>query len=184
MGNIVTHSSVLVPSTVFDEKDSLNMACCTFRKEDRTFTPSASEQRRSCVSYASLNVSAVRSTPYRPRLDIEASIPNIPVSNIGTLILANNQNSDPEPLSSWTIQEQQVLIDSLSKHPQARENESYRQRLMETVKMKLPNKTLDEIKECYNYLREVRLAHVKCRRSSLNQRVSPNQEGKALTFQT
>ncbi len=181
MGNII---SVQVPLTGFEEKGSLDTSCCTCRKDAQSSNSDSTDaHRRRRASNASSNMAAARNAPYTTRLDIEGSTPWAPNSNSGTGFL-DCKNSGPEPLTNWTAQEQQVLIDSLNKHPQARENESYRQRLIERVRRNLPNKSLGEIRECYTYLRDVRLACVKCSPTSLNEPVSPNNGGKSLTFET
>ncbi len=181
-GNTVS-TELDTPSTAFEENRSLNTACCACRKENPIIPDANETQGRRGISYTSLNMSAARNAPYTSRLGIEESITSNPVPSTETGMPAYRIKS-PEPLTSWTSHEQQVLVDLLNKHPQARENESYRQRLLERVQQELPSKSLEEIKECYAYLREVRLACVKSRRSSLNQPASPRLGSEFSRFQT
>ena len=68
-------------------------------------------------------------------------------------------NTEPQPLRNWTQSQQKVLIDSLSLHPQARDNPEYRRKLAMRTQTHLPNKSVDEIEECYKHLQAARIAH-------------------------
>jgi hypothetical protein len=187
--NLKTHSSVLVPFCVLKESVSLENSCCARGKEDQTCVKETIEvqRRKSACAGVSCGVSPARSAPYTSRLDIEGSISRASLSDDEPEIflgIPDCKNSDPEPLINWTIEEQQVLIDSLNKHPQARENESYRRRLIDRVRRELPNKSLGEIRECCAYLLELRLAGVRYSRFELFKPVSPRNVRKEVLFQT
>lgn len=87
--------------------------------------------------------------------------------------------SEPKPFRNWTTFEQQVLIHSLHEHPQARENASYRFKLIERIQRQLPQKSMEEIEACYDYLQAVRRSH-----RGFTQSLSSFKSIKPATFQT
>jgi hypothetical protein len=198
MGNTAnTRSSVLVPevpvSTAFEEGCSLKSTCCSHVKDaplKEKADGTTEAQTRRGVRRVSLNTSGVRSAPYTSKIDIEGKIctPTLSVDDpeicLEIKFISDCKNSAPVPLSCWTIQEQQVLIDSLNLHPQARENDSYRQKLMKRIRKDLPSKSLDEIRECYRYLQDVRVAHVRYSRATAIRPASPRHGGTLVTLQT
>ena len=67
---------------------------------------------------------------------------------------------EPEPLHNWTFAEQKIIIDSLNDHPQARDNIDYRRRLIVArTRSQLPEKSLEEIEECYKHLQAARISY-------------------------
>jgi hypothetical protein len=188
MGNSLnTNSSALMPLAMFDGGVSLEKACCSCRKEEHRCEDQNTTEPQKRRGVRSLSfIAARRSAPYSSRIGIEGFTPTSPLSSDDPgccLGIPACKNSDPEPLTSWTIKEQQILIDSLNEHPQARANESYRQRLMERVQsVDLPNKSLDEIRKCYAHLLDIRLAVV--RDSRFSQPTRLRQGGGAVIFET
>ena len=179
-----------LPLTEFKERTFLEKSCCSCRKEEQAFVQDTNEteiQKRRGVRHVSFKTPAMRSAPYSSRIDIEGltSPPTLPGDDLSPdhLGIQTCKNSDLYTLASWTIQEQQVLVDSLNEHPQARENESYRQKLMQRVQSELPNKSLDEIRRCYTHLMDIRLADVRQSRFSAIQSAGPRKE-KELIFNT
>ena len=180
-------------TSLLNERVTLNSTCC-LRGKKETFDSMESdisdEKTRRGVRRVWFNTMTVRNAPYTSNLDIERGIPKSTLSDHDTEIcLGINfepdcKPSDPEPLKSWTRHEQQILIDSLKEHPQARENESYRRKLMKKVRHELPHKSLVEIKECYAYLLDVRLSHVRYDRFVAIRPASPSQGRKPVKFQT
>jgi hypothetical protein len=188
---------VIVPvvpvSTAFEDGCSLKSTCCSRGKEDtfiEVYDKTNETQNRRGVRRVSFNTYGVRSAPYTSKIDIEGKICTSTLSADDPEICLEIQfisackNSAPAPLASWTIQEQQVLIDSLNLHPQARENESYRQKLMQRIRNELPSKSLDEIRECYAYLQAVRVAHVRHSRATAIRPASPRHGGALVTLRT
>ena len=73
---------------------------------------------------------------------------------------ANLRSEELEPLPNWTLGQQQIIIDSLKVHPQARENKEYRLRLIMTrTRHQLPEKSVEEIEECYRHLQTARILY-------------------------
>ena len=66
---------------------------------------------------------------------------------------------EPEPLTNWTVQEQRILISELKECPQARRDPESLQKLFERTHRALPQKSKDDIQECYRYLEVMRIAY-------------------------
>ena len=171
--------------TALNESISLKSTCCVRGKDDPLnpleLDATSEAKARRGVRKVSFNTKTVRSAPYTSKIDIEGRISTLsmilsdkdPEICLVTTFEPACKHSDPEPLKSWTNHEQQVLIDSLNEHPQAREDESYRRKLMDRVRKDLPNKSLEEIRECYAYLLKVRIALARCSRFAAIHAASP-----------
>jgi hypothetical protein len=68
------------------------------------------------------------------------------------------KTSDTPPLPGWTQKEQSVLMSELKADPQARKNPETLQLLFERTHRIIPNKSLEEIEVCYNYLESKKIA--------------------------
>lgn len=65
---------------------------------------------------------------------------------------------DPPPMLGWTQKEQRALISELDKHPQARKHPDHLRVLFERTHRVIPNKSLEEIEECYKYVERSKIA--------------------------
>ena len=91
---------------------------------------------------------------------------------------ANLRSEELEPLPNWTLGQQRIIIDSLKVHPQARENKEYRRRLIMTrTRHQLPEKSVEEIEECYRHLQTARILYYLSIKSQAESR-------RGLRFQT
>ena len=65
----------------------------------------------------------------------------------------------PAPMKDWTAGEQQVLIDQLETNPQAWRHHAHRERVFEKTHRLLPEKTMEQIEQCYQHLQSKRIAY-------------------------
>ena len=65
----------------------------------------------------------------------------------------------PAPMQDWTAREQQVLIDELEANPQSRRHHAHRERVFEKTHRLLPEKTMEQIEQCYQHLQSKRIAY-------------------------
>ncbi len=66
---------------------------------------------------------------------------------------------DPEPMSSWTVQQQRIFISQLNEHPQSRKHPDHLRIAIEKTHRLMPDKTIQEIEECYKHLQVKRIAY-------------------------
>ena len=90
------------------------------------------------------------------------------VPSLSTLETLKKDNADrldssrkryPEPLKTWTKDEQAILIEILEKNPKARRDAQSLGRLLERAHALLPAKSSQEIKECYSHVVNSRVAY-------------------------
>ena len=66
---------------------------------------------------------------------------------------------DPEPLSTWTVEQQRVFITQLDDHPWSRNHSHHLQKAIEKTHRLIPEKSIREIEECYKHLQAKRIAY-------------------------
>ncbi len=66
---------------------------------------------------------------------------------------------DPEPLPNWTSQQQSVLIQQLDENPLARRNQEHFKKAIHNTHRLIPEKTIEEIKLCFDHLQLKRIAY-------------------------
>ena len=66
---------------------------------------------------------------------------------------------DPEPLPTWTPDQQRVLIALLDEQPEHRQDAVHLKRVFGAAHRRMPERTIDEIEECYRHLQAKRIAY-------------------------
>ena len=66
---------------------------------------------------------------------------------------------DPEPLPYWTPQQQRVLINQLDENPSSRKHPEHLRRAIEKTHRQIPEKSIEEIEQCYHHLQLKRIAY-------------------------
>jgi hypothetical protein len=66
---------------------------------------------------------------------------------------------DPEPMTNWTVQQQKLFITQLNETPYSRKHSDHLQKAIEKTHRLMPEKTIQEIEECYKHLQVKRIAY-------------------------
>jgi hypothetical protein len=77
--------------------------------------------------------------------------------------IAQNNDSPwlkmPTPMPGWTLSQQVTVIEELRYNPTARKSKKSLRNVFESIHRAIPDKSLQEIEDCYQYLQRNRIAY-------------------------
>ena len=135
-------------SSFSSTNDCPDMQCCKERKSrvSMVVKQDLSSKKLSSRAMSLQNVSKREGSPAETR------------RSSTELMQVPSWKRPPEPMKGWTVLEQQILIDDLDSHPHARNHHGHLERVFERTHRALPDKTLEQIEQCYRHLQAKRIA--------------------------
>jgi hypothetical protein len=148
-------------SDFIDCASSFNFIACQpqYKRKKRLASSASRDERNKPENLTGENVKvdAVTNKRVSPR-QYQAEVSRITAPNKPTNTGAAGFKN-PEPIKGWSTQQQQILIEELRNNPKARKSQDGLKEVFLTVQKSMPEKSRQEIEECYRHLQSNRIAY-------------------------